>query len=244
MVMSEGVAPPYLSRELEQPGKTRKGSTSSQRAGSRWGRRILTAFACLVYLYLFLPLITIIVFTFNDPAGRYNISWDGFTINNWLDPFKDQELTNAFIRSLEVAVLSISIALIMGSLVAIALARYRFTGSRGIEIFLVLRGFDWTLEDAAMDLGASPWRSFRKITFPLILPGIVAAALLSFALSLDDYIVTDFTKGEFTTFPIQVNNAFRVSFPPQVNVLATIVLIVSVLLLVLTSVRSEKGVTR
>ncbi len=293
MVMSEGVAPPYLSRELEQPGKTRKGSTSSQRAGSRWGRRILTAFACLVYLYLFLPLINIIVFTFNDPAGRYNISWDGFTINNWLDPFKDQELTNAFIRSLEVAVLSISIALIMGSLVAIALARYRFTGSRGIEIFLVLplttpeivlgaslyqlflgrnvvfgfstvviahvmfcvsfvaltvkarvRGFDWTLEDAAMDLGASPWRSFRKITFPLILPGIVAAALLSFALSLDDYIVTDFTKGEFTTFPIQVNNAFRVSFPPQVNVLATIVLIVSVLLLVLTSVRSEKGVTR
>ena len=107
-----------------------------------------------------------------------------------------------------------------------------------------MRGFDWTLEDAAMDLGASPWRSFRKITFPLILPGIVAAALLSFALSLDDYIVTDFTKGEFTTFPIQVNNAFRVSFPPQVNVLATIVLIVSVLLLVLTSVRSEKGATR
>ncbi len=293
MVMSEGAAPPYLLRELEEPGKSRKGQTSSRPAGSRWGRRILTAFACLVYLYLFLPLINIIVFTFNDPAGRYNISWDGFTINNWLDPFKDKELTDAFIRSLQVAVLSISIALIMGSLVAIALARYRFTGSRSIEIFLVLplttpeivlgaslyqlflgrnvvlgfstvviahvmfcvsfvaltvkarvRGFDWTLEDAAMDLGASPWRSFRKITFPLILPGIMAAALLSFALSLDDYIVTDFTKGEFTTFPIQVNNAFRVSFPPQVNVLATIVLIMSVLLLVLTSVRGEKGASR
>src|SRR3954454_8543444 len=104
-----------------------------------------------------------------------------------------------------------------------------------------VRGFDWTLEDAAMDLGANPWRTFRKVTFPLILPGILAAALLSFALSLDDYIITDFTKGEYITFPIQVNNAFRIAFPPQVNVLATIVLVISVLLLVLTSVRGEKG---
>ena len=98
-----------------------------------------------------------------------------------------------------------------------------------------VRGFDWTLEDAAMDLGASPVRTFWKVTFPLIVPGIVAAALLSFALSMDDYIITDFTKGEFVTFPIQVNNSFRIAFPPQVNVLATIVLVVSVLLLVLTS---------
>jgi spermidine/putrescine transport system permease protein len=81
-----------------------------------------------------------------------------------------------------------------------------------------------------MDLGAPPMRVFWRITFPLILPGILAAALLSFAISLDDYIVTDFTRGEYTTFPIQVNNAFRVSFPPQVNVLATIILIVSLLL--------------
>jgi spermidine/putrescine transport system permease protein len=102
-----------------------------------------------------------------------------------------------------------------------------------------VRGFDWTLEDAAMDLGASPWRTFRKVTLPLIVPGIVAAALLSFALSMDDYIITDFTKGEFVTFPIRVNNAFRVAFPPQVNVLATLVLVVSVLLLVVSSVRSS-----
>ena len=86
-----------------------------------------------------------------------------------------------------------------------------------------------------------PLRTFRKITFPLIVPGILAAALLSFALSMDDYIITDFTKGEFITFPIHVNNAFRVSFPPQVNVLATMVLVVSVLLLVLTSAKRERG---
>ena len=254
------------------------------------GRRILFAVSMLVYLFLFLPLINIIIFTFNKPAGRYNLAWEQFTLENWADPFRDQQLTDAFIRSLQIAVIAVGIAVVMGSLMAIALARYRFTGSKFTEIFLVLpfttpeivlgaslyqlflgqdvtfgfstvliahimfcvsfvaltvkarvRGFDWTLEDAALDLGSPPLRTFRKITFPLIVPGILAAALLSFALSMDDYIITDFTKGEFITFPIQVNNAFRVSFPPQVNVLATMVLVVSVLLLVLTSARRDRS---
>jgi len=91
-----------------------------------------------------------------------------------------------------------------------------------------LRGFDWTLEDAAMDLGASPWRTFRKVTFPLITPGILAAFLLSFALSIDDYIITVFVAGNSITFPIQVINQAKVSVPPQINVLATMVLVVAV----------------
>jgi len=287
MTMSGGVAPPTFAEVEAGP---LKGSTKPERVGSGWGRRILTVFAVLVYLYLFAPLINIIVYTFNKPVGRYNLTWQAFTLSNWADPFKDKELTDAFLRSLQVAAISVTIAVIMGSMIAIALARYRFTGNKMTEIFLVLplttpeivlgaslyqlflgrnvtlgfstvviahimfcvsfvaltvkarvRGFDWTLEDAAMDLGASPIRTFWKITFPLIVPGILAAALLSFALSLDDYIITDFTKGEFATFPIQVNNQFRVSFPPQVNVLATIVLVVSVLLLVLTSVRGDRS---
>jgi ABC-type spermidine/putrescine transport system permease subunit II len=101
-----------------------------------------------------------------------------------------------------------------------------------------------TVEDAAMDLGAPPMRVFWRITFPLILPGILAAALLSFAISLDDYIVTDFTRGEYTTFPIQVNNAFRVSFPPQVNVLATIILIVSLLLFAIGPLAQRRRAAR
>jgi spermidine/putrescine transport system permease protein len=290
MTMSAGAAPPVF-EELDSGSIA--GSTKPQRAGSPWGQRILFAFAILVYLYLFLPLINIILFTFNKPAGRFNISWNEFTLQNWAEPFKEQALTDAFLKSLQVAFVAVTVAVVMGSLMAIALARYRFTGSKFTEVFLVLplttpeivlgaslyqlflgqevtlgfstvliahimfcvsfvaltvkarvRGFDWTLEDAAMDLGASPLRTFLKVTFPLIVPGILAAALLSFALSMDDYIITDFTKGEFTTFPIQVNNAFRVAFPPQVNVLATIVLVVSVLLLVLSSARGEKGVTR
>ncbi len=284
--MSEGAAPPVLV-ETTELGKGRRGPAKVR---GRWGRRVLTGFAVLVFLWLFAPLINIVIFTFNKPAGRRNLSWNQFTLDNWAKPFSDTDLTNAFLRSLLVSVIAVSVALVLGSLMAIALARYRFTGSKMTEVFLVLplttpeivlgaslyqlflarnvtlgfativvahimfcvsfvaltvkarvRGFDWTLEDASMDLGCSPWRTFRKVTFPLILPGIMAAALLSFALSLDDYIITDFTKGEYVTFPIQVNNQFRISFPPQVNVLATIILVVSVLLLVVTSVREERS---
>jgi spermidine/putrescine transport system permease protein len=273
--MAEGAAPPVFAEVRPTPS----GSDSPQRVGAGWGRRILTLVAVCIYIYLFLPLINIVVFTFNKPSGRFNLEWEGFTLANWAEPFKEAQLTDAFLRSLLVAAVSVTIALVFGSLMAIALSRYRFTGNKATEVFLILplttpeivlgaslyqlflgqnvvlgfstvviahimflvsfvamtvkarvRGFDWTVEDAAMDPGAPPMRVFWRITFPLILPGILAAALLSFAISLDDYIVTDFTRGEYTTFPIQVNNAFRVSFPPQVNVLATIILIVSLLL--------------
>ena len=89
-----------------------------------------------------------------------------------------------------------------------------------------VRGFDWTLEQAAQDLGASPVRTFWKVTFPLILPGILAAALLSFALSIDDFIITLFNAGSLSTFPLYIYGSFRVQFPPQVNVLATVILVV------------------
>ena len=94
-----------------------------------------------------------------------------------------------------------------------------------------IRGFDWTLEQAAQDLGASPMRTFWKITFPLILPGILAGALLAFALSIDDFIITFFNEGSLITFPIQIFGASRVKIPPQINVLASMILIVSICLL-------------
>ena len=289
MTMAEGAAPPVFAEVRPTPG----GSDSPQRVGAGWGRRILTLVAVCIYIYLFLPLINIVVFTFNNPSGRFNLEWEGFTLANWAEPFKEAQLTDAFLRSLLVAAVSVTIALIFGSLMAIALSRYRFTGNKVTEVFLILplttpeivlgaslyqlflgqnvvlgfstvviahimflvsfvamtvkarvRGFDWTVEDAAMDLGAPPMRVFWRITFPLILPGILAAALLSFAISLDDYIVTDFTRGEYTTFPIQVNNAFRVSFPPQVNVLATIILIVSLLLFAIGPLAQRRRAAR
>ena len=172
------------------------------------------------------------------------------------------------------------IAVILGSLIAIALVRHRFRGSGSIDLFLVipltspevvlgaslltlfldfgwnlgfrtivlahvmfmisfvaltvkarLRGFDWSLEDAAMDLGANPTRTFFRVTLPLMVPGIVAAAMLSFALSLDDFIITLFTAGSTLTYPLYVNNAAKTALPPQINVLATMILIGSLALI-------------
>ncbi len=95
-----------------------------------------------------------------------------------------------------------------------------------------VRGLDWTLEDAAMDLGASPTRTFWKVTLPLITPGILAAALLAFALSIDDFIITYFVSGpDTTTFPVRIFNQSRTATPPQINVLSTMILIVSITVL-------------
>ena len=84
-------------------------------------------------------------------------------------------------------------------------------------------GLDPTLEEAAQDLGADPWTTFRKITLPLLAPGIVAGALLAFALSIDDYVVTSFVNGQVETFPIWVYGATRIGVPPQVNVMGTLI---------------------
>ncbi|MFN8647346.1 MAG: ABC transporter permease [Gemmatimonadales bacterium] len=97
-----------------------------------------------------------------------------------------------------------------------------------------IRGFDWTLEEAAMDLGASPFRTVMKVTLPLIAPGIAAAGMLSFALSLDDFIITLFNAGNQVTYPLYVYGARRAAFPPQINVLATTILVGSLILLGIT----------
>ena len=89
-------------------------------------------------------------------------------------------------------------------------------------------GLDPTLEEAAQDLGADPWTTFRKITLPLLAPGIVAGGLLAFALSIDDYVVTSFVNGQVETFPIWVYGATRIGVPPQVNVMGTLIFLFGV----------------
>jgi len=92
-----------------------------------------------------------------------------------------------------------------------------------------LQGFDRGLEEAAMDLGADEWATFRKVTFPLIFPGILAAALLAFALSIDDYVITSFVAGKTITFPLWVYGVSRLGVPPEVNVLGTLIFVVAFL---------------
>lgn len=246
-------------------------------AAGRAGRWVLTAVAVAGFIYLFIPIAVIVGYSFNKPRGKFNIIWQQFTLDNWKDPLKPGPLTDAMGLSLQIAAIAAVAATILGSLIALALVRYRFKGGTLVNLLLVLplttpeivmgsslatlfidrgvqrgfwtiviahilfstsfvaltvkariRGFDWTLEDAAMDLGAPPWRTFSRVTLPLITPGILAAALLSFALSIDDFIITFFNAGSEETFPLRIFGASRVEISPQINVLATIVLLVSV----------------
>ncbi len=106
--------------------------------GGRIARFALNAYAGLALLFLFIPIIWIVVFSFNQPSGKYNVTWQQFTLDNWKNPFGDQSLTDAFVVSLKVAAISTVIATILGSLIAIALARYKFRGSGGLNFLLVL----------------------------------------------------------------------------------------------------------
>ncbi|GAB3850460.1 ABC transporter permease [Micromonospora andamanensis] len=104
-----------------------------------------------------------------------------------------------------------------------------------------LSGMDRRLEEAAMDLYASEWQTFRRITLPLVLPGIVAAALLAFSLSFDDFIITNFNSGTTVTFPMYVWGAAQRGIPPQVNVIGTAMFGVALLLVLATSLRGRRA---
>jgi spermidine/putrescine transport system permease protein len=240
-------------------------------------RHVLTGYAILALAYLFLPIAVVVAFSFNDPAGRFNFTWQGFTLKNWAHPFNYPGLGGAIRISLEIAVLSSLGATILGTLIALALVRYRFVGSgltnllifmpltapeivlgaslltlflhwgiaQGFLTILIahimfnisyvvvtvkarLAGFDRHLEEAAMDLGANEWTTFFRVTLPLIMPGILAAALLAFALSIDDFVITYFNAGATTTFPLFVWGAARVAVPPQINVIGTLIFVIAV----------------
>jgi spermidine/putrescine transport system permease protein len=257
--------------------------------GGRLGARFLDGYAMLVLGYLFLPILVIILYSFNKPAGKFNFVWKSFSLDAWADPFRYPALVDSMLLSLRVAALSTLVAIIFGALIALALCRYNFRGSGPVSLLLILplttpevvlgssllalfldfnarsgfgtvviahimfsvsyvaltvrarlRGFDWTLEEAAMDLGATPFRVFRKVTLPLIAPGIAAAAMLAFALSLDDFVITLFTAGSKLTYPLYVYGARRAAFPPQINVLATAILVTSLLVLGATVVWQQR----
>jgi spermidine/putrescine transport system permease protein len=246
--------------------------------GLGWIRRyVLTVYAGLALVYLFLPIAIVILFSFNNPAGRFNYTWQGFTFKNWTHPFNYPGLQGALTLSIKIALLSSLVATVLGTMIALALVRYQFRGrgltnllifmpmttpevvmgasllalfvGRGVVLGLVtifiahvmfnisyvvvtvkarLVGFDRHLEEAAMDLGANEWTTFQKVTLPLIAPGIVAAALLAFALSVDDFVITYFNAGSKTTFPLFVWGAARVALPPQINVIGTAIFVVAV----------------
>lgn len=236
----------------------------------------------LTFALLYAPIAVTVLFSFNEPLGRFNLLWQGFTLENWRHPLRDAALSQAFLTSLLVAVAAALIATVLGGLMALALGRFRLRGRGWIEALLVLpltnpeivlaasllnlfasaglqrgaltlllshslfclsyaaltvkarlAGLDRQLEEAAMDLGARPLAAFRRVTLPLLAPGLLAAALLSFSLSFDDYVVSSFTAGDLVTLPLYIAGAFQREISPQIQVLSTLVLVVSAGLLAL-----------
>jgi spermidine/putrescine transport system permease protein len=257
---------------------SRPGSTKARASGKRRGI-FLNIWAVVALAYLFIPIVVIVLFSFNKPKGTRNYEWNTFSLDAWRHPFRVAGFAAAFKLSLGLAALATLIAIFLGTAMSLALVKYRFKGkgfvntllilpltmpevvlgfslltlfvslnvSRGFLTMLIshvmfcvsyvattvkarIRGFDWRLEEAAADLGATPLRTFWKITFPIIAPGVFAAALLTFALSLDDFIITYLNAGTRETFPIAIWLKKRSTIPPQINVFGTMVLVVSALL--------------
>jgi len=256
-------------------------------------RHTLTVYSVIFFLYLLLPIAIVIAFSFNQPVGKFNYTWNKFTLDNWRYWNGVPGIQGAIVLSLEIALLASVIATILGTLIALALVRYGFRGRSvtNLLIFLPLStpeivmgaslltlflnlnfvfgfwtiliahvtfcisfavvsvrarlvGFDRHLEEAAMDLGANEWVTFTKVTLPLIAPAILAALLLCFAVSIDDFVVTYFNSGSEVTFPLFVWGAARIGAPPQVNVIGSAIFLIAVsamLVNVFVQTRRTKG---
>ncbi|MFC9389974.1 ABC transporter permease [Streptomyces venezuelae] len=248
----------------------------------RWIRRNLVVIAGLLTLaYMILPNLVVMAFSFNKPKGRFNYSWQEFSLDAWKDPCGVADMCESLSLSLQLAAWATVGAVVLGTMIAFALVRYRFRARGAINslIFLPMAmpevvmaaslltlflnmgielGF-WTvliahimfclsfvvtavkarvmsmdprLEEAARDLYAGPTQTFLRVTLPIAAPGIAAGALLAFALSFDDFIITNFNAGSTVTFPMFVWGSAQRGTPVQINVIGTAMFVLAVLVVV------------
>jgi spermidine/putrescine transport system permease protein len=259
---------------------------ASVRVRTWFGENALKVYAVIAFMYLLLPVAYTFVFSFND-AGRTNIIWQGFTLDNWKNPCGAPQVCESVVNSIVLALGVTIVSTILGTLIAFALVRYQFRGrgTTNLTIFLPMAtpevvlgssllalflnifvplGF-WTvfiahvmfcisfvvvtvkarlasldprLEQAAMDLYANEREAFRKITLPLVAPGIAAAALLAFSLSFDDFIITNFNSGQFTTFPKFVYVSATRGIPAQANVIASAMFFIALAIVLIAQIRT------
>ncbi len=238
----------------------------------------LAAFA--VYAFLYLPLVIVVVYSFND--SRLNAEWVGFTFD-WYDKlFHNQEMLKAAGNSLIIATISAAIATVLGTLAGMAMHQFRLRLLPGLVMapiampdilmgvslllfFIMLNmtlglvsivlahitfsigfvalsvqarmsGIDKSLTEAARDLGATPWICFRRITLPLLAPGIVAGALMAFTLSIDDFVITFFVAGVgSSTLPLQIYSMVKTAVTPEVNAISTLLMLSTLVLITLAT---------
>jgi spermidine/putrescine transport system permease protein len=241
--------------------------------------RWLGALVGAVYLFLHLPLLILVLFSFN--ASRFSVAWTGFTLDWYRSLAGRPDILHGLKVSLIVGVLSTVISTVLGTALALALARHRFRGRMAFQSLLYiplvtpeivvgislltlfaglkvglgittitiahvafsisfvtivvqarLAGMDRHLEEAAMSLGADEWTTFRRVTLPLLMPGIAAGAMLAFTLSFDDYVITSFVAGSgSSTLPVVIYGMVRRNIDPAINAISTIVLGITTLLI-------------
>lgn len=256
------------------------------------GRVALASITVLTYLFLYVPIIILVLFSFTTDAFGARLT--GFTFSWYAQLWKDQRLMGATLNTLYVALVSTIVSTVFGTMTALAMERYRFRGRNSYDALLYmpvvipeivmalsllaffsfafnliqntiglnlsnglitvmishiafsisfvvivvrasLRGFDQRMEEAAQDLGADSWQTFWRITFPLILPGIIGGALLAFTISLDDFIISFFTTGPGTSLlPVEVYAQVKRAVTPKINAISTLMLLVSMTLVMLS----------
>ncbi len=252
-----------------------------------FGKYALAIYSLLAIIYLLIPIGYTFAFSFNDSV-KSNISWRGFTLDKWTGVCNQQGVCEAFANSVLIGVISTVIATTLGTMIAIALVRYRFKFRSAVSLLLFLpmatpevvlgaglasqflsmgaqkglvtiiiahvmfclsfvvvtvkarvASLDPSLEEAGRDLYGSPTQVFWKITFPLLLPGIISAALLAFALSFDDFIITNFNAGPETTFPKFVYTAAARGIPAEANVIGSAVFILAIAIVMTVQIRTS-----
>ena len=256
---------------------------------SRWfGRNLLRIYMFFGFSYLFIPVAYTFAFSFND-SGKSNLIWKGFTFDNWQNPCGAPQICEALGNSIKIGFLATVFSTILGTMIAFAIARYKFAGRSSsnlliflpmatpeivlgaslLSLFLVFKvnpGFwptviahvvfcisfvvvavkariaslDPRLEQAAMDLYANEVETFRRVTLPLVAPGIAAAALLAFSLSFDDFIITNFNSGTMTTFPKFVYVSAARGIPAQANVIGSAMFFLALAIVIAGQLVSRK----
>ncbi len=240
-------------------------------------------YACLVYIFLYLPIAVVIAFSFN--TSERNITFEGFTFEWYGKMFENTQLMQSFYNTLIVAVVSTALSVVLGTLCAVGLSRLEsklksvisnalyipiiipelvfgiamlvFFSSINIEMsmftlivshvtfsmpFVVITvrsriaGFDHSIEEAARDLGANEFRTFMKVTLPMIMPGVVSGGMLALTISLDDVVVSYFTAGaDSTTLPLKIMGMVKKGVSPDVNALSTLMIVGTVFILLVST---------
>ncbi|GAB3314626.1 ABC transporter permease [Haloplanus rallus] len=245
-------------------------------------RNWIRAWSALVFLFLYAPIIVLIVFSFE--RGTFStVPWDGFTFRWYRQLAANSRLIDAAVNSLYVGAVVTTVATVLGTLGAVTLVRYDFklkslyrllvvapmtipglilgvallnwfnyigistslkTVMIGQLVFVTpfvlitvtsrLRGFDPAMEEAARDLGASRWQAYRRVTLPILMPGIVSGALFAFTLSFDDFLIAFFTSGVKNTLPIYIWSKIQHGTSPVINAISTLVLLFSISLVLIS----------